>query len=333
VSYIELCRFGTKKAANYVEEQLQIPGDVCSMVKVMLGEMHFIGREHAQYIHSYTGTCEPFNLAFELLEKEGFKVKYQESPLGVAPDISDEKYDKLYRKRVDEIDDMARWISGKPIDKDCLKLELERFNRTLKKVNTINNLRKRHKTYLANLPAAYIILGIGNYFSRPDEYEEILDLFIDELSKLPEGTYDDDVVPLIWSGARSVDFGICHALDLAGGILLDWNVPTGLHNYFAEDEDPVDAVAHYTMGYHGKKVEKERMGPGFLSEMIKEQEARGVIFYNYMGCPMCAVNTSLTGSYVSKNLNLPIISLDGSFPTEPPTGQLLTRVEAFVEML
>ncbi len=75
------------------------------------------------------------------------------------------------------------------------------------------------------------------------------------------------------------------------------------------------------------------MGPAFLSEMIKEQDAKGVLFYNYMGCPMCAVNTNLTGGFVKEYLKMPYLSLDGSFPTEPPTGQLMTRIEAFVEML
>ena len=331
-SYIELCRLGTKKANSYVEDQLQVPGDVCSMVKVMLGEMHFIGKEHAQYIHSYTGVCEPFNLAFELLEKEGFEIKYQDTPITAAKDISVEKYNRLFKRRVDDIQEVAHWISGKDIDEARLKEEIIRFNRTLGKVNQINSLRKKHKTYLANLPSAYIILGIGNYFGRPDEYEDILDEFIKELSSLPEGSYNDDVVPLVWSGARSVDFGICHSLDLAGGILLDWNVPTGLHNYFAEDEAPINEIVHYTLGYIDRKVD-EKMGPAFLAKMIEEQEAKGVLFYNYMGCPMCAVNTNITGGFVKNNLNLPYLSLDGSFPTEPPTGQLITRVEAFVEML
>ncbi len=330
-SYIELCRFGTKKAASYVENDLQIPGDVCSMVKVMLGEFHYIGKEHISYIFANTGVCEPFNLAFGLLEKEGFPVYYQDAPAPTDLILPEKKFKELFSRRKESNQAIFRLLTGNDIDKERLREELVRYNRTLKKVNDINELRRNHKSYLKNLPASYIILGIGNYFGHPMEYEEILDEMTEELKALPEGAYNDELTPLVWSGARSVDFGICDSLDKAGGVLLDWNVPTGLHNFFDEDEDPEDALVHYGIGYNGRK-KSASMGISVLDQMIREVKAKGVIFYNYMGCPMCAVNTFLMGRYV-KELSLPYLSLDGSFPTEAPTGQFVTRVEAFLEMV
>lgn len=75
------------------------------------------------------------------------------------------------------------------------------------------------------------------------------------------------------------------------------------------------------------------MGIPALNKMIAETGAKGILFYNYLGCPMCAVNTYLSGTFVKKHLKLPYISLDGSFPTEPPSGQLVKRIQAFAEML
>lgn len=333
VSYIELCRLGTKKAASYVENQLQVPGDVCSMVKVMLGEMHYLGKKNAEYIHANTGVCEPFNLAFELLEKEGFQVLYQDTPLTpVSSQMSRKQYDEICSRRIADWQEISNWISGHDIDEKRLAEEQKRFNRTLQKVNKINELRMKHRVYLANLPAAYIILGIGNYFGEPEEYEKILDMFIEELSGLADGEYDAHVIPLVWSGSRSVDFGICHSLDQAGAMIADWNVPTGLHNFFREDENPIDALIHYTVGYPATEP-SGAMGIVALENMIQQTAAKGVLFYGYMGCPMCAVNTYLSSGYVKEKIKIPYLSLDGSFPTEAPTGQLVTRIEAFAEML
>ena len=55
-----------KKANSYVEESASGSWRCMLLwVKDTMGEMHSIGKEHAtQYIHSYTGVCEPFNLAF-----------------------------------------------------------------------------------------------------------------------------------------------------------------------------------------------------------------------------------------------------------------------------
>jgi benzoyl-CoA reductase/2-hydroxyglutaryl-CoA dehydratase subunit BcrC/BadD/HgdB len=246
--------------------------------------------------------------------------------------MSQKQYDEIYTRRIADWQRMAHWISGQDIDEKKLAKEQKRFNRTLRKVNKINELRRKHRTYLLNLPAAYIILGVGNYFGEPDEYEEILDLFIEEYSNLKEGEYDGERIPLVWSGARSVDFGICYSLDQAGAMLADWNVPTGLHNFFNEEENPLEALIHYTLGYPGIGP-KEAMGIAGLEKMIQRTDAQGVLFYNYLGCPMCAVNTFLSGGYVKQKLGIPSLSLDGSFPTEAPTGQLITRIEAFAEML
>lgn len=333
VSYIELTRLGTKKAIDYVEEELQIPGDVCSMVKIILGEFALIGKDKVTHIQANTGICEPYNLAFELLEKQGFPILYQDTPLRLAgPSYTEELYDTIYKRKEADLQEISRWISGKAIDENTLESELVRYNRILKKVNKINELRKKHQSYLANLPSAYIILGIGNYFGKPEQYEEVLDQFIEELSSLPEGAYDTSGIPLLWSGARSVDFGICQALDEAGGIIFDWNVATGLHQYFDETVSPIQAVVEYSLGKKGKE-QTQGMGLAALEQMIKDNDAKGIIFYNYMGCPMCAVNTNLMGGYVKEQLQIPYLSLDGSFPTEPPSGQLLTRMEAFMEML
>lgn len=187
---------------------------------------------------------------------QGIIFGYATDETPAEPDTSEKQYEEIRRRKILDWQEMSNWISGHDIDEKRLVEEQRKFNRTLQKVNRINELRKLHRSYLVNLPAAYIILGIGNYFGEPEEYEKILNLFIEELSSLPEGAYDEPCVPIIWSGSRSVDFGICHSLDEAGISIYDWNVPTGIHNYFNEEESTIDALVHYTLGY--PKVGRKR---------------------------------------------------------------------------
>jgi benzoyl-CoA reductase/2-hydroxyglutaryl-CoA dehydratase subunit BcrC/BadD/HgdB len=52
----------------------------------------------------------------------------------------------------------------------------------------------------------------------------------------------------------------------------------------------------------------------------------------YVGCSFAGVQTEILCDNFRKK-GIPSITLEGSFQVGPPTGQLLTRVRAFIEML
>ena len=81
-------------------------------------------------------------------------------------------------------------------------------------------------------------------------------------------------------------------------------------------------------GYGGSPV--HRLKP--IEELIEEYGAKGILFYSYVGCSFAGVHQEIQRDHFHK-LGIPSISLEGSFQVGPPSGQLLTRVRAFVEML
>ncbi len=330
ISYIELARFGLRSDAAFVEEQLGIPGDVCSMAKMILGRFFQAGKDNVTLIHVNTAVCEPFNMLFEILRDNGFPVMYQDTPLRIT-DVSAEYRTKAIEERRKALDEFSERICGEPLSEERLSAELSRYNRILKKIEYINHLRRSHRTYLGNLASAYIMLGVGNYFGRPERYEEVLDELTAELKALSPGEYDDEVIPLVWSGARSVDFGICDALDQMGGLILDWNVPTNLHQYYNEDIPAIQAWLNYSLGLGADG--KPAGGNILLPQIIRDVKAKGVLQYGYLGCPMCAVGIHLTQGLVREHLGIPCLDIMGSFPSEQISGQMRTRLEAFIEML
>ena len=48
---------------------------------------------------------------------------------------------------------------------------------------------------------------------------------------------------------------------------------------------------------------------------------------------MCAVGIHLTQGLVREHLGIPCLDIMGSFPSEQISGQMRTRLEAFIEML
>ena len=56
------------------------------------------------------------------------------------------------------------------------------------------------------------------------------------------------------------------------------------------------------------------------------------MLYGYIGCSFASVDREMWRNYFHQK-GIPSINLEGSYQTGAPTGQLMTRVKAFIEML
>jgi benzoyl-CoA reductase/2-hydroxyglutaryl-CoA dehydratase subunit BcrC/BadD/HgdB len=78
-------------------------------------------------------------------------------------------------------------------------------------------------------------------------------------------------------------------------------------------------------------------GAGIYARNVIEAEvdklnAKGVILYGYIGCSYSPVDREMFRRYFHGR-GVPSLNLEGSFQTGRPSGQVLTRIKAFVEML
>ncbi|MFL5254623.1 MAG: 2-hydroxyacyl-CoA dehydratase, partial [Rhodopila sp.] len=186
--------------------------------------------------------------------------------------------------------------------------------------------------YIRSLATMYTLAGMTTYYGKPDEYEEVLDLLVEELeaaAAAPEP--HDKLVRLAWVGGRGQEFGVYKAVDDAGGTITAWHstVDDWTRDY-REDLPPLEAFADYTITGRtlGSPVRQRQR----IEEYLPEFGAQGILFYGYIGCSFGSVHREIQGEYFHR-LGLPSIFLEGSFQVGPPTGQLLTRIRAFVGML
>jgi benzoyl-CoA reductase/2-hydroxyglutaryl-CoA dehydratase subunit BcrC/BadD/HgdB len=230
-----------------------------------------------------------------------------------------------------ELREAAFWLNGKPLDEERLGAELKRRNRFLHKIRRILELRRQHPFYIKSLPTMFLLMGSGHYFGKPDEYNEMLDLLLAELSEpKSEGEASKKIVPLVWNGGRGQEFGVYQAIDESGGAILGWVIPTPYARDYREDLPPIEALARYYLD--GQTAGASIYKRGVVEEQIKKAGARGMVLYGYVGCSFSGVEREMERKHFQK-LGIPSISLDGTFQVGPPSGQLLTRVRAFVEML
>lgn len=324
----ELGRLGSIEAMSIAEDNFQLPRECCSMVKTLLGEFYL--RKDSIVKKVVTNIfCEPLKMLYDVIEKYGFDIKLIDQGTNVGSADS-ERYENLFKHYVEEIQDVARWLTGHEIDEDKLGAEIKRYNRVLKKAFEFLKLKKKHPKYVLSLPTVIVILGSAHYFGKPDEYEAALDELIDELKSLGDDEYNDKVVPILWSGARGQEFGVYQAIDEAGGSILGWASAPRLNSYFDESIPPLESFINYQLtGLVGSKTAD---GYPFVEAEIKRSGAKGILQYGYIGCSTTGISSELTRKYFH-NRGIPSMELFGSYQVGAPSGQLITRVKAFIEML
>jgi benzoyl-CoA reductase/2-hydroxyglutaryl-CoA dehydratase subunit BcrC/BadD/HgdB len=327
----ELGRLGSADALSVAEDYFQLPKESCSMVGSILGEFYLRSGRTPPRLVVYNAQCEPLNLGWELLKDEGFDVFRVEAVNRPNTADDDERVAQLQSFFIEEVKRLSLWLSGKPIDETRLAAEMKRGNRVLGKIRRILRLRLKNPLYIRSLATMYMLGGQSHYYGNPDEYEAIQDLLIEELEASAVAPIPhDNVVKLAWVGGRGQEFGIYKTIDDSGAVVTGWHSGEDWTRDYREDLAPLEAYADYiiTARTFGSAVRQRTR----IEEYLPEFGAKGILFYGFIGCSFGSVHREIQADYF-RRLGYPSIFLEGSFQIGPPTGQALTRVRAFVEML
>ncbi|HBS61040.1 MAG TPA: hypothetical protein DEA44_17475 [Firmicutes bacterium] len=330
VAFNELGRLSEREDMEIAENYYQFPSETCSMVKCTVGQWH--KRRESTGIKRILGTsvsCEPYNQAWEVMRKEGFDV-HTIDVVYRAPTVQGERLEKLIAFFMEQIYQTAEWLTGsRRINEEKLSIEIRRKNRLIAKVRKVLELRVKNPFYMRSLPSIYLLTGMNTYCGKPEEYEATVDLLIEELEHAPIDEKEvKKAIPLVWVGSPGQEFGIYEAIDQANGALLGFRYFP--FNTYREDIPPVEALARFVFGSQeaGASVYVQRI----IEQEVNKINARGLVFYGYLGCSYSSVAREMWRNYFHTK-GIPSLNMDGTFQAGPPTGQILTRVRAFVEML
>lgn len=329
VSAIDLGRLSSRNSNEVAIKEFDLPKETCSMISVLLGEWFLRKDNSIKKVAAFNNTCEPFNMAYGLIKERGFET-YRVEGVVLPKTNYDGRKDELKAFLAKELNDFAIWLTGKPVDEEKMSAEIRRMNRILDKVREIMKLRVKNPLYIKSLPTMFMLMGLGHYYGRPEEYEAVLDELINELNTAefvkPKG---DKIIPLTWCGARGLEFGLFKAIDDCDGALLSWYTPNPYDKVWREDIPPLESMAEFVLEYFlaGSPVYQIKG----IEKLLNSVGSKGIIFYHYVGCAFGGIHVEIFRDYFKKK-GIPNIELDGCFQVGAPSGQLLTRVRAFIEM-
>ncbi|MGN0427670.1 MAG: 2-hydroxyacyl-CoA dehydratase [Agathobacter sp.] len=326
----DLGRYGNDAYIAEAERFFQIPAETCAMVKAVAGGLYQYKDEKITKIVDNGLRCEPEITILSTLDGYGydcFMMETYQRPLD-----NDEKRIRLVEQAYrNEYERIAKWLTGRDIDKEKLREELVRTNRIRSKVRQLLEIEKKHNTYYRTIPTFLAYNGVDSYYGQPEEYENIIDEMIEEISTLSEGEYhDESLVKLIWSGARGVDFSVYNTVDIAGGTIAGWNLPANLYSDYDTSIDPVDALVQFEVK-SGRSNNMEEACQ-FDADLAQSVGAKGEILFLTLGCTLLTVPSEMKRVHLN-HIGIPTLSLAGTAQIGEITGQTMTRLKAFIEML
>ncbi len=329
-SYTELGRLGAIEEITKAQDHFQIPVETCSMVKANLGEFLMYKDRFPQKINYSSHDCEPYNMIFELLKDYGYDVNLFDVGFnpGRKSEVRSEEMKKHYRN---ELLRKIEWLNdGADPDIEGMKREQIKYNRVQRKLQKIIEYRFKFPTYMSSLSYMIMMIGNGHYFGHPEEYEKTIDDLLLEFESLKEGEYHDEKVVLGWYGARGQEFNVYETIDESGGAILAFSLPNNSYTLFDESLDPIEAVVKFEFSDRSSMSVAERNG--ILLNQFQKYGAKGVLFYGFLGCSLTSIQFEMTRKYLQEN-NIPVLNLVGSFDVGSVSGQVKTRIQAFIEML
>ena len=131
VGIAELWRSETDEAEAVGENELQIPPEFCSMIKVMGGRLKLRKDKNIKKILFFGGTCEPISSVLELTIKEGYDLHCIEN---VTSFKEEDKRDDVIKFLANELNKVSIWLTGKDTDEERLKEEIVKKNIILNKI-------------------------------------------------------------------------------------------------------------------------------------------------------------------------------------------------------
>ena len=330
ISVPEVGRLGSNDAMAVAEDYFQLPKESCSMVGAVLGEFYLRMSRTVKRIAVYNAVCEPLNVGWELLRAEGFDVFRVEG--ANRPNLADnpDRVAQIERFLAEELAELGIWLTGGTISETRIAEEIKRSNRLLGKLRQILHLRSANPLYVRSLATMYLLMGSGHYFGKPEQFEEVLDRLIDELQSADVITSNRPLVRLAWVGGRGQEFGVYQTVDDMGGAITAWHSGDDWTRDIPEDRPPLDAIAHHIVSNLGAGSPTLRLKR--IEESLPVFGATGILLYGYVGCSFGGIHREIRGDYFQKH-GYPSLALECSFQVGPPTGQLQTRIRAFIEML
>jgi benzoyl-CoA reductase/2-hydroxyglutaryl-CoA dehydratase subunit BcrC/BadD/HgdB len=314
-----------------------LPRNTCALIKSSFGFK--LGRvcPYVQASHLIVGetTCDGKKKMFEILNQ------YQPVYVMEVPNKKTERSRQLWRGEVLAFKEVIEKLTGNLITAEKLGQAIELVNQRRLALQRLYNLRKSRPAPISGKDA--LLATQVSFYDDAQRDTQMLNALCDELDK--RVTSGQGVAParaprILVSGSPMAipNWKLHHIIESAGAVVVCEESCTGtrlfsdlVKNTPNNLDDQLQAIADRYLNIHCACFTPNDERPDDVVRLAREYHADGVVHYNLQFCHTYA-NEAVKMQSRLEEANIPLLRVETDYSDED-TGQLKTRVEAFLEMI
>ena len=234
-----------------------------------------------------------------------------------------------YRRVVARLEE----LTGHRLTEADLHAAVARANRVRRLTARLRELAYRH----AALPALEMMVvefGCLHHYSDIEEWTEVLEHLLATAERrlgAGECAVSPDALRVVWVTPPADPLYLSHFEDSGARIVGTEYVIGQALELVSETAPPLAAVAESFLA--ASLIGTTRRRAETVLRQVEKNDAEGIVISGIFGGSHCAMETRLISHYVHEAVGIPLLEFDIPDPAPEVTGQLRTRIEAFLELL
>ncbi|MGD0795677.1 MAG: double-cubane-cluster-containing anaerobic reductase [Dehalococcoidales bacterium] len=313
-----------------------LPQNTCALIKSSFGFK--LGRvcPYIQASHLIVGetTCDGKKKMFEILNQ------YQPVYVMEVPNKKTERSRELWLGEVLAFRDVIEKLTGNKITAKNLGRAIDLVNQRRLALQRLFNLRKIRPAPISGKDALLAVQV--SFYDDVKRDTQMLNALCDELDKrvaAGQGVAPASAPRILISGSPMAipNWKLHHLLESAGAVVVCEESCTGTR-FFSDLVEPTQnnlaaqlkAIADRYMNIHCACFTPNDERLDDVVRLAKEYQVDGVVHYNLQFCHTYA-NEAVKIEKKLRDENIPLLRIETDYGDD--TGQLKTRIEAFLEMI
>jgi benzoyl-CoA reductase/2-hydroxyglutaryl-CoA dehydratase subunit BcrC/BadD/HgdB len=278
-------------------------------------------------------TCQHLKKVAEVWEYQGDLEIFK---LGIPQQSIHDFELQYFIDRLKALKDRLQALSGNEVTDESLSRAIALYNKMRELLKKISLLRSTSPSSLSALD--FIKLNHASFYADPVFMVEILESIYRDLKdkKLAEPTSAPRIL-LVGPNLVYGDYTVPELVKMAGGEIVIEELYEGMRYYWNSIRNEGDLFQSLARGYLTDRVPpafmrystKKRFD--FIAKLIQDFNISGVIWYELL----CCETYDSESYYFAQKLeerNIPMLILEADYSTSD-TGQMKTRIEAFLEIM
>ena len=311
------------------------PHVICPFSRTQLGERLLKENPYYRMMDMLVApiTCQHLKKVAEIWE---YNREVEMFKLGISQQYTNDFELEYYADRLKVLRDRLQAFTGMEITDVKLGDAIDLYNKMRGLLREISFMRRDSDSLITSLE--FVKLNHASFYADPVFMVDYLESLCDELKgKKADSKITKPGILLIGPNIGYGDYRVLELVEAAGGEIRAEEICEGIRYYWHDIENNGNPIQSLTKGYLSERVPcafmrnsaKKRLD--FVLELIDTFNVAGIIWYELLYCETYDVESYYFAEEMGKR-DIPMLILESGYSTAD-TGQMKTRIEAFIEIV